>query len=115
MTDVSGASLLVSVQRRAVRTLTALPLDRSSNGVTFTLATERIVVLKRPMFYWGRLFDEGFKIRWDRPSFFYSFESVLPERALKPASGGLPKWGWPVSQKLLAVPVFIVQNGRAWS
>ena len=43
MTDASGASLLVSVQRRAIRTLTGLPLVRSSNGVTFTLATERIV------------------------------------------------------------------------
>ena len=31
------------------------------------VCTERIVVLNRPMFYWGRLFDEGFKIRWIGP------------------------------------------------
>ena len=48
----------------------------------------------------------------DRPSFFISFEPVLPERALKPASGGLPEWGGQVAQKPLVVRVLIVQNDR---
>src|SRR5215469_6440790 len=48
-------------------------------------------------------------------SFFFSFDSVLPGEASKPASGGLPSWGRPSLQKTLAVPVFIVQNDRAWS
>src|SRR5215831_14320986 len=48
-------------------------------------------------------------------SFFFSFDSVLPGEASKPASGGLPSWGRPSLKKTLAVPVFIVQNDRAWS
>src|SRR5258706_11467925 len=48
----------------------------------------------------------------DRPSFFISFEPVLPERALKPVSGGLPKWGAAGYTKPLVVRVLIVQNDR---
>src|SRR5215831_15346579 len=47
--------------------------------------------------------------------FFFSFDSVLSGEASKPASGGLPSWGRPSLKKTLAVPVFIVQNDRAWS
>jgi hypothetical protein len=46
----------------------------------------------------------------DTASFFFSFESDLLETAQKLASGGLPKCRGQVSQKTLAVAVFIVQN-----
>ena len=51
----------------------------------------------------------------DTASFFFSFDSVLPERASKPVSDGLPSWELPSLKKTLAVPVFIAQNNRAWS
>ena len=50
---------------------------------------------------------------WD--AFFFSFETVLPERTLEAASGGIPEWGGQASQRPLAVPGVIVQNGRAQS
>ena len=46
----------------------------------------------------------------DRPSFFFSFVPALPERAPRPASGGLPSWGRPGFKKDLEVPVIIVQD-----
>jgi hypothetical protein len=45
----------------------------------------------------------------DTASFFFSFESDLPG-TLRLLSGGAPEVGGQVSQKTLAVPVFIVQN-----
>ena len=51
----------------------------------------------------------------DPTAFFFSFETVLPERTLEAASGGIPEWGGQASQRPLAVPGVIVQNGRAQS
>ena len=48
-----------------------------------------------------------------RPSFFFSFEPALPERAPRPASGGLPSWERPGIRKAIEVPVIIVQD-ESW-
>ena len=71
--------------------------------------------LNRPIIRWGGPFDESTQDPMSTHSFFFSFESALPERDPRPASGGLTSLGRPGLKKSLEVPVFIVQNGRAWS
>ena len=51
----------------------------------------------------------------DRPSFLLFVRIALPERGPEAYVGGAREVGGQISQKPLAVPVFIVQNGRAWS
>ena len=51
----------------------------------------------------------------DRLHFFFSFELSYLKSASESASGGAPEVCDQMQEKPLAVPTFIVQNGRAWS
>ena len=48
----------------------------------------------------------------DRPSFFFSFESALPERAPEARIWRAPEVARRITQKPLEVRVLIVQNDR---
>lgn len=71
---------------------------------------DRYVAIYRPISHWRRLVRRVTRDSMDTAQFFFSFESGLPEMASPHLSEGLQKESGQVSQKPLAMPVFIGQN-----